>query len=952
MNLQQYMWSRNPRGLHNSGPFRPFTVERYTRPQMGWAKLVAGGDEYVEEAARLVELNCTPIVRIYRTDMGAMAPSGDWYDIYQAYISVGCRWFELYNEPNRDNEWPQAPEGGPVVKVTWENTEECIRPLMDHWIEWAERVIDLGGYPAFPALAESSLQERSTVYWMNAFLQYLKDAHHDRFMRVIGSGLWCATHPYLLNHFYQEPPGGPPHVARPYYQQSADEPGWHFEYPYDPLQQAHDPGRTVFGATPQVPYGDPCGLIAAGEAFQQLLSHHFAAGPVPVVGTEGGIVPIPHLGEAPHQPDTLYPPYSYESYAEAIMAMWRWIAEEGPPWFFGLTLYEEADFYEAQGPVLAIEQMAARAPRLKEVPSIETGGVVAPLPLVELVHPSQAVPSELISSESEPAEGTEAALPPAEPSETGGAEKEWLEALDLSKPPLAISDDWLAGVGAEPGPETPAASEISVEAEKPAEAGQAELPDWLFEEAGLAAADMLAGPEEAVEVTPPEPPMWPEQVDLHAEAEQMTDREESPLAEIPVADEAAPAVETGLPAWILEEAGLGVPLPTEAVGPQPAEAVEETPREAELPEWLIEAGQGAVQPEAAVEPAPEEAVEEVGLPDWLVEAGVSVTAPEGVSEPESAAAAEELPAWLIEELEAAAAEPAPEAEVPVQEPVLPAWLEKADLGAALPAPAATPALPMGVEDMAGLEEPLPPELPEEPAVAVAPSVIELPAWLEKADLVAATPTAEGGLPTWLEKADLVSAQATDTSLERAGWAEEVEPAQGLIEPPPPEMPEELAEPAAGPVPETPSWLMEPVPVAVEAVAPAEAAPPESVAATEPVPAAAVPPAGAFPQPSTAPARHWVFIAPDLNLSWVLDAGWRYWQTFRPTLMSGWDLFSVLPPDQELDVTVIVTPDKAGEVEARIREAHSKAQVDVVVVDTLDDLAAELNWRVAKGRRLG
>ena len=44
MKLTDYEWSLNPRGLHNSGPFRPFDITRYTRLHLGWAKLVAGGD--------------------------------------------------------------------------------------------------------------------------------------------------------------------------------------------------------------------------------------------------------------------------------------------------------------------------------------------------------------------------------------------------------------------------------------------------------------------------------------------------------------------------------------------------------------------------------------------------------------------------------------------------------------------------------------------------------------------------------------------------------------------------------------------------------------------------------------------------------------------------------------------------------------------------------------------
>jgi hypothetical protein len=199
---------------------------------------------------------------------------------------------------------------------------------------------------------------------------------------VIANGLWCATHPYIANHFYQEPPGGPSHVARPYYQESADEAGWHFEYPYDPLQQKNDPGRTVFGGTQLTPWGDPNGLIASGQAFQELLRKHFNAGPVPVVGTEGGIWKIPYPGDSPHNIDDRYPSYNYESHAEATLAMFEWISRQGPPWFWGVTLWNETDYYDPpHGTVLAIERLSQTTPILKDVPSMDTGGggVVQPI---------------------------------------------------------------------------------------------------------------------------------------------------------------------------------------------------------------------------------------------------------------------------------------------------------------------------------------------------------------------------------------------------------------------------------------------------------------------------------------------------------------------------------------------------------------------------------------------
>lgn len=373
MKLSDYKWPRNPRGLHNSGVLLPFDSNRYTRPQMGWAKLVVGGNEMVDVAGEMLEQGCMSIIRIFRENMGAIRAPEVWYRNYQEYIDAGVLWFEFYNEPNLEGEWPQNGDNtGPTIFVSYENEEEVIEPMMDNWIDWAERIIDMGGYPGFPALADTPDGRHATIYWLNAFLRYLKRNHERRFRTIINNGLWCATHPYLQNHFYQASAGGPAYRARPFAQQNANEGGWHFEYPYDPLQQRDDPGRTAFGGTALSPNGDTNGLIAAGQVFQELLLSYFGAGPVPVVGTEGGIWRVPLPDDEPHLIDTRYPAYDYNSFTEATMALWKWIANQGPPWMFGVTLWMELDYYDIQGTLPVIDRMAREAPELKDVPSIDT----------------------------------------------------------------------------------------------------------------------------------------------------------------------------------------------------------------------------------------------------------------------------------------------------------------------------------------------------------------------------------------------------------------------------------------------------------------------------------------------------------------------------------------------------------------------------------------------------
>jgi hypothetical protein len=363
MLLTDYEWSRNPRGMHNRGVFDyQMGLEMYQQTNMGWVKIVAAEDEYLRFLPDLYDLGITPIVRLYMPRAGARPMSRAEQTFYIAYARAGVRWFEFYNEPNLDIEWPVG-----TTNVDWRNTQ-MIAQLCENWLNWAEFIISLGGYPGFIPLAESAEAEVGAVQWMDAMLNYLANRQYLRFQNVLRGGAYCATHPYILNHFYQERPGGGPLSARPPSTQNAEEGGWHFEYPYDPIGQDDDPGRTVYGGTALTPYGDPSGLTAMGLMFNQRCQALFGTQAIPVVGTEGGIWDFPPPGGGQMQPDTRYPPYTNASHAEATAAMFNWIATSSPPWMFGVTLWKEDVYEDKGGPTLG--RLAQVQQTLKSVPPI------------------------------------------------------------------------------------------------------------------------------------------------------------------------------------------------------------------------------------------------------------------------------------------------------------------------------------------------------------------------------------------------------------------------------------------------------------------------------------------------------------------------------------------------------------------------------------------------------
>ncbi len=344
MRLDEYQWSRNPRGLHNEGAYKALNFDRYRRLQLGWMKLVCGGDEFVKDIPILLSLNITPVIRIYRAVPGAEPVDEGVRRYWGDYRRAGALWFEFYNEPNfPDPEWPE--EMRPHVHYT--NLDQVIRPLCDNWIIFAEYIISIGGYPGFPALGESS----DVVQFMDAMLTFMRDNRRDRFISIMQNGGYAAVHPYTLNHFYQQMPGQPL-VPRAPEQQNGAEGGWHFEYPYDPISQSISPGITAFG--------DPNGLIGMGTVFNQRLKEWFDLDPVPAVGTEGGIYPLPANNET-KQPDGRFPPYTPQSHGEATAAMFNWMATEGPEWLIGLCLWKEDDYYNYSLPAV---------PRLEQIPQI------------------------------------------------------------------------------------------------------------------------------------------------------------------------------------------------------------------------------------------------------------------------------------------------------------------------------------------------------------------------------------------------------------------------------------------------------------------------------------------------------------------------------------------------------------------------------------------------------
>lgn len=408
MNLTDYQWSHNPRGMHDPGD----NHARWDEWQLGWLKIVHTDNQALQWAEYALAKNMSVIFRPFRPEFSGLPMDDTLRQLYVEHLDAGVKWFEFYNEPNIGYEWVAGTNVTP-------NDINLIRPLCENWLPWAEFIINEGGYPGFIALTETNESWGDTAAWMQSLLQYMFDHHYDRFRAIIDNGMWLPTHAYIFNHWYQEKAGNPTQ-ARPHNEVNYREGGWHFEYPYDPISQAADPGRTVFGST-NSPTHDMYGVLGSGIAWLELLQQMFGVGWIPVVSSEGGIWPIPgQNAENFVQPDTRYPGYDLNSHGHGTVAMFDWIADYAPGWMFGVCLWREINYWNNGNPIPALGMLTESLVKLKNnIPSYPAIGE-APAPYgdeaVVVQTPPTQQPPEPTEVPAQPTVEAATALPTEQPS--------------------------------------------------------------------------------------------------------------------------------------------------------------------------------------------------------------------------------------------------------------------------------------------------------------------------------------------------------------------------------------------------------------------------------------------------------------------------------------------------------------------------------------------------------
>jgi hypothetical protein len=342
---------------------------------MGWVKIVDDDGSMFNFAKACREAGIMPIIRLYRKWPNPGSLGTKALEAARRYIGEGItKWLESNNEPNLPCEWLNDLLPQPI--------KAAALAMADHWLWDAMRIIELGGYPAIPALAQCGFHaECSSLVFYRSFFDYLLANRGSDMRHVLETGGWLSVHDATLNHFYQDEAGQ-----------------WHFEYPYDPNCQSRHPGRTI---------AEDDNSLIGHEAPRDMIWDRWQLR-VPIISTEGGV-----FHDVGTQWDRNYPGISSSWYHGAgTLAMFNWLDEyqKTHRWYFGICpwllgqqmlghggVWDAEAWYRVGDTRPVVQMLKDNAPRRLDVvaPVPAPSPTPAPAPIPVPAPPEPSVPEPL-----------------------------------------------------------------------------------------------------------------------------------------------------------------------------------------------------------------------------------------------------------------------------------------------------------------------------------------------------------------------------------------------------------------------------------------------------------------------------------------------------------------------------------------------------------------------------
>ncbi len=98
--------------------------------------------------------------------------------------------------------------------------------------------------------------------------------------------------------------------------------------------------------------------------------------------------------------------------------------------------------------------------------------------------------------------------------------------------------------------------------------------------------------------------------------------------------------------------------------------------------------------------------------------------------------------------------------------------------------------------------------------------------------------------------------------------------------------------------------------------------------------------------------HFMYIDPALGADWLFIASRRYWERFRPIVVSSLDLISYVPPQRSIAITTLARRDIAPKIAADVKKNFPNALHDPLVYDYVDEMKLTLDGRADLQQRFG
>ncbi len=289
-------WSASP--YHLSGHELDYWLDELKAMKIKWLKVLDdGGGSSLELCGRLVEIGIMPVVRLYIGNPGHVQTRN--LEAIRRLLDVGAFYFETNNEPDLAIEWPDGK-----VPKNW------LEIVVDNFIIDATEIINLGGFPAFPAMGVGTI--------VNPFELIIKRGRQDLF----DNGAWLAIHNYVLNHPLDYPYDDVNQRGTALTQEEYDRDRWGWDQ--DKIETINR--LRTEGASPGETIHEDATCWLAYSLWNEQLNAAFGH-PVPIMSTEGGVV----VGD---RQDGRYPRNDAKRHQEVTLWVQDFLLNSAPTWYF------------------------------------------------------------------------------------------------------------------------------------------------------------------------------------------------------------------------------------------------------------------------------------------------------------------------------------------------------------------------------------------------------------------------------------------------------------------------------------------------------------------------------------------------------------------------------------------------------------------------------------------